>query len=664
MAGIGWSPVAAPNFNNDLYRLGMVMRQQSLEGIGKSLTDFGAAQRDQNTNELLASILQTSDPAAMGATRQAIAGQLADYGSGVDAVKVADALGKQQDALTARQANQMNIDKATSDIADNKQLAGVYDAIKSNDPNAIQTALSTMANPAAGLALINTYQQQQEVQRQFNAELPIKQQQANAATASAGSASLNAQTNAASGLIDAAVKVQAANPAKTALSVDANGQYTSTTTPGMTFGQATQAVAGMTDAVRSSYGLAPGTEVKPGTTVKSSSGKPIQWGNGEITFDNFLNAIDAQESGGNYQARSTDGAMGRWQVMPQNLNGKWADWGKEAIGRTISPEEFMANPQLQDQIAKFKLKQYYEEHGPAGAASMWYSGKPVPSDKKAANGPSPVGYVNDINARMGIGGNNTGSNGQPQPVTISAALDTKGNPNPDKAVATTATGQSYQIDPAMLGQVQSGYKTYRNQLAQNIKVKPLFNAVPNDDALDTWLAGKNKGKGPITRTGLFSDDKNIADAVRKHPQAKFLNPSRLTALLNDLTKINEGTQGFMGSNDDKKIEQTINSQLVKQQQQYKTQLERDTKKYIGKLANQLIANSREKFGISLPLDVALAAVAPDIYAKSKDKVANPFGDFDMAAAPPEAQEQPALPANITSALANFKPQQRAGLATF
>lgn len=88
-------------------------------------------------------------------------------------------------------------------------------------------------------------------------------------------------------------------------------------------------------------------------------------------FGAFLSAIAGRESGGNYRARNkSSGALGKYQIMPGNIRG----WSKEALGYSISPQQFYQSPALQEAIAQYKLRQYYNQYGPWGAAVAWYAG--------------------------------------------------------------------------------------------------------------------------------------------------------------------------------------------------------------------------------------------------------------------------------------------------
>lgn len=134
--------------------------------------------------------------------------------------------------------------------------------------------------------------------------------------------------------------------------------------------------------------------------TKKDAGRPVAKGD----FGAFVQAIAGKESGGSYNARNRDsGAMGKYQIMPSNIEGP-GGWDMEILGRNITPEQFMANPALQDKIALGKLRQYYNKYGVRGAASAWYSGDPNKWQNTSPQGgyPSIAAYVADIIRRMGM----------------------------------------------------------------------------------------------------------------------------------------------------------------------------------------------------------------------------------------------------------------------
>jgi len=63
-------------------------------------------------------------------------------------------------------------------------------------------------------------------------------------------------------------------------------------------------------------------------------------------------------------------AMGRYQIMESNIG----PWSLAALGREVTPDEFMANPQIQDAIFDHRFGGYLDQFGPEGAAQAWFAG--------------------------------------------------------------------------------------------------------------------------------------------------------------------------------------------------------------------------------------------------------------------------------------------------
>jgi hypothetical protein len=95
-------------------------------------------------------------------------------------------------------------------------------------------------------------------------------------------------------------------------------------------------------------------------------------------------AIVGQESAGKFWIVNPDsGALGYGQLLRENV----APWTKAALGRALTPEEFLANPDLQIKTIDHKLNEYLqralaytggndEEVAIRRVASAWYSGNP------------------------------------------------------------------------------------------------------------------------------------------------------------------------------------------------------------------------------------------------------------------------------------------------
>jgi hypothetical protein len=104
-------------------------------------------------------------------------------------------------------------------------------------------------------------------------------------------------------------------------------------------------------------------------------------------------ALAAIESGGRAQpyavlgpvTDSGDRAHGKYQVMGANI----PSWTREALGRSMTPAEFLANPEAQERVVETQLNKSYTRYGNvADAASVWFSGRP---QSRAGN--SSDGYV-------------------------------------------------------------------------------------------------------------------------------------------------------------------------------------------------------------------------------------------------------------------------------
>lgn len=103
-------------------------------------------------------------------------------------------------------------------------------------------------------------------------------------------------------------------------------------------------------------------------------------------LNSFINTIGQKESSNNYGAvNKRSGAMGKYQVMPSNIVGSGRGWDYEALGRDITTSQFMNSPEIQEKIARYKLQQYYNKYGPAGASIAWYAG-PGAAQKYANTG--------------------------------------------------------------------------------------------------------------------------------------------------------------------------------------------------------------------------------------------------------------------------------------
>lgn len=131
-------------------------------------------------------------------------------------------------------------------------------------------------------------------------------------------------------------------------------------------------------------------------------------------------------------------ALGRYQIMEANL----APWSQEALGRAVTADEFLANPEIQDQIFDHRFGQYVQQYGPEGAAQAWFAGPGGVGalDRRDSLGTTVADYTDRFNAALGDGA------AAPDPVQrVAAAM-----PTAEQTAEQTAPAQAPGIAPALL----------------------------------------------------------------------------------------------------------------------------------------------------------------------------------------------------------------------
>lgn len=153
-------------------------------------------------------------------------------------------------------------------------------------------------------------------------------------------------------------------------------------------------------------------------------------GSGTPGIDQFAAAIGQIESSGRYnevgpQTRTGDRAYGKYQVMGSNIG----QWTKEALGRSMTTDEFLASPSAQDAVFRKKFGDYVNKYGNKDdAASAWLTGRPLSQggNSKDVLGTSGYEYVRRFNSALGSQGGSSEMN-VTGPITIhTQARDAKG----------------------------------------------------------------------------------------------------------------------------------------------------------------------------------------------------------------------------------------------
>lgn len=158
-----------------------------------------------------------------------------------------------------------------------------------------------------------------------------------------------------------------------------------------------------------------------------------------ITLDQLIAGIRQIESGGNYAAHNPSGAWGAYQVMASNI----PEWTRQAIGRSMTVAEFVADRAAQDAVARFKLGQAFRKYGAAGAAAVWFSGRPDPYSQASDGYNTVQQYVSKV---MKAAGGALGPGGGGADVTYSGGGYAGGGtvtPKLDDRTLATLYGLSY-----------------------------------------------------------------------------------------------------------------------------------------------------------------------------------------------------------------------------
>lgn len=121
-------------------------------------------------------------------------------------------------------------------------------------------------------------------------------------------------------------------------------------------------------------------------------------------YRNAIASIESDGSGG-YSAvgpthKKLGRALGRYQVMEANIG----PWSKAALGREVTPDEFMANPAIQDAIFDHRFGSYVKQYGnPQDAASAWFTGMPRSggANRRDVLGTSGSQYVAKFDRALG-----------------------------------------------------------------------------------------------------------------------------------------------------------------------------------------------------------------------------------------------------------------------
>lgn len=188
----------------------------------------------------------------------------------------------------------------------------------------------------------------------------------------------------------------------------------------------------------------------------------------------YRNAIASIESAGSgdYGAvgprtRSGNQAYGRYQVMDFNIG----PWTQQALGYSMTPQQFLADPAAQDAVFDHIFGGYVDRYGNEGAARAWFTGSPTGTGSDGYT--SADTYVRRFNTALG-------SPSQLTPRPSSSAAQ-------PKSISTgNATG------PAPPTEAETRWDSLRNRLKDNPILLAIFDRIRNRE---TPLLDRLRGRG-------------------------------------------------------------------------------------------------------------------------------------------------------------------------
>ena len=242
-------------------------------------------------------------------------------------------------------------------------------------------------------------------------------------------------------------------------------------------------------------------------------------------LDRTLGALRRIESGGRYditgpESRKGDRPYGAYQIMGANV----PSWTEAAIGRRMTPEEFLKDDKAQDATARHRAGLYLKQYNdPRQVASMWLSGKPMEKAGDVADvlGTNVPKYISMFDRYY------DGKDLAPRPPGVMG-----------RSERTPSSYSGKGAGEASLGDVFGEYVPQGTPTSANFWVPALA-------GLGSMLASKNPtllgavGEGLVGGTGAYmSQQKQESELEAQKPITAARNVEALNALSLGLKKYN------------------------------------------------------------------------------------------------------------------------------
>ncbi len=264
-------------------------------------------------------------------------------------------------------------------------------------------------------------------------------------------------------------------------------------------------------------------------------------GSGVDPMDIYAHSIGAQESGNKYDAlgpqqQSGDRAYGRFQVMGANI----PSWTQQALGQSMTPQQFLADPQAQDTVFKAQFgKSLAQYNNPADAASVWFSGRPMAragntSDSLGTTVPS---YVSKFMAGLGPASqavqNGQGGQGSPSAAPSSPA----GGSPASQAPLISFGGGPTQQPAASSGSASDGMPITDSQV---MAARNRLTAAQDADPSSMTIAQQNQLTSDTALVDRYTQQQNTPATPASGSSAPSTMPPEVSAAVSRL-RTGQGT---------------------------------------------------------------------------------------------------------------------------
>lgn len=211
-------------------------------------------------------------------------------------------------------------------------------------------------------------------------------------------------------------------------------------------------------------------------------------------------------------SRTGDKPYGKYQVMGANIG----PWTKEVLGKTLTPQQFLASPDAQEKVFAAKFGGYVEKYGsPEEAASHWFTGRSRAEGAKLKDvlGTSGAEYVRRFSA-------------------ANRAVDNL-QANAPEAYDAIARDPRLRGDPLLINRAQSAFLSNLSQ-AQTIR-----NAQMQEAQTTLYSAYQATGETDVAKLTASSPQLQAAWTALS-PKAQMVFQNSLTAEGNKWDPVKEG----------------------------------------------------------------------------------------------------------------------------